>query len=131
MAIDAVTLTIIHVSCAVGSVHDFKMFKMIQKWIDGTIELILDKGFQGVADYHTNYLMPKKEYKKNPLSEDEKTVNNFISSIRIPIEHVFCKLKKFKIISTRFRNHLDTFKTKFDFLVGLYNFSQRLHGKGL
>jgi putative transposase len=114
-----------------GSVHDFKMFKMIQEWIDGTIELILDEGFQGVGDYHYNYLMPKKASKKNPLSDDEKLVNSLISSIRMPIEHVFAKLKRFKIISTRFRNNLNQFQTKFNLIVGLYNFSLRTQGKGL
>jgi len=131
VAIDAITKTIIHISFAMGSVHDFTMFKMIQEWIDGTIALILDKGFQGVGDYHYNYLMPKKSSKKNPLSDDEKLVNSLISSIRIPIEHVFAKLKRFKIISTRFRNNPNQFQTKFNLIVGLYNFSLRTQGKGL
>ncbi|WP_425289794.1 transposase [Spiroplasma endosymbiont of Zeiraphera isertana] len=45
-----------------------------------------------------------------------------MSKIRIKIEHVFAKLKRFKILSLKYRNKIRRFALRFNLITGIYNF---------
>ncbi|WP_425289798.1 transposase [Spiroplasma endosymbiont of Zeiraphera isertana] len=45
-----------------------------------------------------------------------------MSKIRIKIEHVFAKLKRFKILSLKYRNKIRIFALRFNLIAGIYNF---------
>jgi hypothetical protein len=69
-----------------------------------------------------NSQTPLKNSKAKPLTKEEKRRNWEISQIRIAIEHVICCLKRFKIISDRYRNRRKRFKLRFNLIAGIYNF---------
>lgn len=65
--------------------------------------------------------MPKKRSKKNPLTEEDKKNNRQLSSDRVLNENVIGSLKRFKIISDRYRNRRKRFSLRFNLIAGIYN----------
>lgn len=116
------TLLIYSIAFAKGSVHDFKLFKNSSCDYNKDTILYIDKGYIGIEKIHANSIIPIKSSKYHPLTEDEKWYNVEVSKIRIAVEHVNAFLKKFKIISTRFRNRRKGFKLFMTFICGIYNF---------
>ena len=123
LIIEEDTKKIVYVTFDKGSVHDFQLFKESTKQIDKNISMIGDSGYQGIDKILNNSITPKKKSKNNPLTDEDKELNNLISNIRISVEHVNCQLKKFKILSERYRNRKQTFTSRALFLCFLYNLS--------
>ncbi|MDR2539122.1 MAG: transposase, partial [Chlamydiales bacterium] len=65
--------------------------------------------------------MPKKRSKKNPLTAEDKKNNRQLSSDRVLNENVIGSLKRFKIISDRYRNRRKRFSLRFNLIAGIYN----------
>lgn len=107
---------------AKGSVHDFKLFKDSKIDYNKENAIFVDKGYMGIEKIHSNSLVPIRASKNHKLTEIEKWYNNEISKIRIAIEHVNAFIKKFKIVSTRFRNRRKNFKLYMTLIAGIYNF---------
>ena len=82
------------------------MFKGSLIKIHPSVKVIGDSGYQGAQKIHSNFELPKKNYKSKPLTDDERLSNKNLSIKRVPIEHVFCRLKRFKIISTLYRTEI-------------------------
>lgn len=120
--IGAETLLIYSARFAKGSTHDFKLLKKSKVDFNKDNTIFVDKGYMGIVNIHSNSIIPIKAKKNNKLSAEEKWYNNEISKIRIAIEHVNAFLKKFKIISTRFRNRRKNFKLFMTLICGIYNF---------
>lgn len=70
---------------------------------------------------HSNLLIPKKKSKKKPLNKEQKHTNRQISKMRIVIENVFAILKKFKIITEKYRNRRKRFGLRFNLIASIYN----------
>lgn len=66
--------------------------------------------------------MPKKKSKNNPLTFDDKVRNKMLSSERVLNEHVIGKIKRFKIVSDKYRNRRKRFGLRFNLIAGIYNF---------
>ena len=71
---------------------------------------------------HNNNLIPKKSTKNYKLTEEDKEYNSVISKRRIYIEHVNRHIKKFRILSTRYRNKRRKFIMRFSLICAIYNF---------
>jgi len=71
---------------------------------------------------HHNAELPKKKTKKKPLSKEDKKKNRQLSSERALNENVIGMIKRFKIISDRYRNRRKRFGLRFNLLEGIYNF---------
>lgn len=84
--------------------------------------LLADSGFQGIEHLHSACWIPKKKSKNNPLSIEDKRVNKALSHIRIRIEHVNRRLKRFRIFSCRYRNKRMRHGLRMSLLCGVYNF---------
>ena len=89
--------------------------------ISEKILIITDTGYQGLQKIHANTVMPKKRSKKNPLTAEDKKKNRELSSQRVLNEHVIGKIKRFKIISDRYRNRRKRFGLRFNLISGIYN----------
>ena len=63
-----------------------------------------------------------KKSKKNPLTQEDKRNNQLISSERALNENVIGRLKRFKIISDRYRNRRKRFGLRFNLIAALYNY---------
>ena len=66
--------------------------------------------------------MSKKKSKKNPVTKDDKKKNKEISSSRVSNEHVIGKIKRFKIVSDKYRNRRKRFGLRFNLIAGICNF---------
>lgn len=87
-----------------GKKHDFRPFKENRvRWTKERFG-ITDSGYTGIKKLQSNTKLPKKSSKKRPLIAEEKQQNKEISSERVVNENVIGSLKRFKIISDRYRN---------------------------
>ncbi|WP_339045928.1 IS5 family transposase [Spiroplasma endosymbiont of Colias croceus] len=104
-----------------GKNHDFKILKNSKTKFLSETTILVDLGYQGIQNIHKNVLLPKRKSKKNPLTKEEKKNNKAISKMRVVIEHVFAILKKFKIISEKYRNRRKKFALRFNLIASIYN----------
>ncbi len=104
-----------------GKKHDFRLFKDSKTQIHPSISVLTDSGYQGLQKIHSNTQMPKKRSKKNPLTPEDKRNNRRLSSDRVLNENVIGSLKRFKIISDRYRNRRKRFLLRFNLIAGIYN----------
>jgi len=116
------TKQVICVFCCNGKKHDFRLFKESAIRILEKIQAETDTGFIGIHKYHKNSFLPKKSSKKNSLTKDDKLLNRIISSERVTNEHVIGFIKRFKILSERYRNRRKRFGLRFNLLAGICNF---------
>jgi hypothetical protein len=70
---------------------------------------------------HIKSELPKKKTKKNPLTKEEKQKNQELASERVVNENVIGMLKRFKIISDKYRNRRKRFGLRFNLIAALYN----------
>ena len=101
--------------------HDFRLYKESNTSIHKEIKSINDSGYQGLQKIHSNTELPKKKSKKSPLSKSDKKYNRKLSSARALNENVIACIKKFKIISDRYRNRRKRFALRFNLICGIYN----------
>ena len=81
-----------------------------------------DTGYIGIKKIQANSVLPKKKTKKNPLTAEDKTLNREISSDRVSNEHAIGFIKRFKILSERYRNRRKRFSLRFNLIAGICNF---------
>ncbi len=65
--------------------------------------------------------MPHKKSKKNPLTMEQKNQNKEQRSSRVEVEHVFASIKRFKIISQKYRNRRRRFGLRFNLIAAIHN----------
>jgi transposase len=104
-----------------GSKHDFQLFKDDQAQIAEHICILADAGYQGLAEFHENCQTPFKKSKYHALTQKEKQRNRTLARKRILIEHIFRKLKVFRILSERYRNRRKRFALRFNLIAAIYN----------
>ena len=115
---------IICLAFANGKTHDFRLFKDSRVHTKAETTLEADTGYQGLAQRHANSLLPKKRSKNHPLSEQERNENREISSKRIFVEHAIRFVKRFRILSERYRNRRKRFSLRFSLIAGICNFDR-------
>ena len=113
---------IICLAFANGKKHDFRLFKDSRVHVRAETLLEADTGYQGLVQLHANSLLPKKRSKNHPLTKQQRKENHAISSIRIFVEHAIRFVKRFRILSERYRNHRKRFALRFSLIAGICNF---------
>ena len=121
MFADAKTKRILAVAQHMGSAHDFALFKEAFRGANDKIQFLADSGFQGILKFHLNSLTPIKSSKNHKLTADEKRFNHELSKERIFIEHVFAWIKRFKILSYKYRNKRLRHGLRIALICGIYN----------
>lgn len=119
--VDKKSKKIICTAFANGKRHDFRLFKESGVRINPKTKVIVDTGYQGLQKIHALTAIPKKRTKKQPLSKEDKQNNRNLSSKRVLNEHVIGSIKKFKVISDRYRNRRKRFCLRFNLIAGIYN----------
>jgi hypothetical protein len=104
-----------------GKRHDFRLFKESRMLIHPEIRVITDTGYQGLKKLHRKSDLPKKKSKKHPLTREDKENNQKIASERVVNENVIGMLKRFKIISDKYRNRRKRFGLRFNLISAIYN----------
>jgi transposase len=85
------------------------------------LRILADAGYQGMAELHKNCQTPFKKSKYHALTKREQQRNRVLARKRIVIEHIFRKLKVFRILSERYRNHRKRFALRFNLIAAIYN----------
>ena len=115
------TQQILSLCADLGAVHDFELFKRNLKQIPPGAFILTDKGYQGIYAMYPNSLSPLKAKRRCKLDPELKIYNQEINKRRIRIEHVFSRLKTFKIIAERYRNRGKRLGLRFNLIAGIYN----------
>jgi transposase len=118
---DQKTAGIVETAFSYGSKHDFQLFKDDGSDIAEHIRILADAGYQGLAELHGNCQTPFKKSKYHALTEKEKWKNRTLARKRILIEHIFRKLKVFRILSERYRTRRKRFALRFNLIAPIYN----------
>jgi hypothetical protein len=116
---------IICTSFSNGKRHDFRLFKESKVRALSSIKFITDTGYKGIDKFHHNSELPKKRSKKRPLTEEDKLFNREVSSHRVLNENIIGLIKRFKIVSDRYRNRRKRFGLRFNLIAGICNFELR------
>ena len=122
MIINGVSGQVICVHQAKGSVHDPELFRQSGVRINKFIIVVGDKGYQGIAELHKNSLTPYKKPKGGELTLEQKAFNSALSKIRILIEHVNRRIKRFKMFQCRYRNKQRKHHKRISLICGIHNF---------
>jgi IS5 family transposase len=109
-----------------GRTHDFRIYKENPIYIGKKIELLADKGYQGIRKIHENSRTPIKKVRGKSLSKDQKKLNRQLAKERITVEHVHRKLNVFSILSSRYRNRRRRFGLRINLIAGIYNYELSL-----
>jgi transposase len=104
-----------------GKTHDFQLFKDAFIGMDERIKLLADSGYQGLLAIHANSRTPIKKKKNKELTAEEKAYNRELSRVRIVIENINRRIKRFKILSDRYRNKRKRHGVRMTILCGLHN----------
>ena len=121
MIVDQTTHAILATDFAIGSQHDFHLFKASRSALASHIRSLADTGYLGIRNLHANSQIPAKKSKLHPLTPAQKDSNRRLSQERIFVENVICRLKVFRILSERYRNRRKRFSLRFNLIAALYN----------
>ena len=121
MIIDTKDFKILKTNFSNGKKHDFRLFKESKPLILKNTLVQTDTGYQGIQKIHSNSTIPYKRKRNGTLSREEKKHNHNLASKRIFVEHVIGRLKRFKVISERYRNRRRRFGLRFNLIAGIYN----------
>jgi hypothetical protein len=108
-----------------GRKHDYDVYKHNNHPLTPQqVENVFDLGYLGVEKDFPNVksVLPIRKKKNIMLSDEERTYNKKHSKLRIIVEHTICRLKKFGIMGSRFRNRLGKYDHASDIVSGLLNF---------
>ena len=117
---------IICVDTTHGKEHDFSLFKNSKLAIKKDIQAKVDLGYQGIANYHSNVEIPKKNSKNYKLTDEDKKENQEKASKRIFVEHVNAKIKTFQILKQKYRNRRKRYNLRVNLICGLINFDRNM-----
>jgi len=128
--IDLATLVILFVRQAMGSVHDFTLYKeSIGAAVSPHVKIKVDSGYQGIAAYHVNSEIPFKKSKHRPLTPEERAFNRRLARERMAIEHVNREIKIFKMMADRYRNRRRRHGLRMNLICAIRN-SEIRYSKG-
>ncbi len=119
--IDHLKQKILCVATSAGKTHDFALFKSSRLAVAPHLELLADGGYQGVDKLHSNSRTPHKKSKHHPLTPQQKQHNKALASRRITVEHALRFLKRFRILSSIYRNRRKRFGLRLNLLAAITN----------
>ena len=85
---------------------------------------VFDLGYLGIEKDFPQQLssIPNRKKGNQELSAEETEYNKIHSKKRIKIEHVICRLKKYRILADIFRNRLKKYNKVSNIVAGLVNY---------
>jgi len=85
-----------------------------------------DLAYQGLGatNSHIKVVLPYKKPYGKELTDGQKKTNRVVSSVRVRVEHVIGALKRFDILSERYRGRLSGIDLPLRNIAALYNFTR-------
>jgi hypothetical protein len=109
-----------------GRVHDKRIADEAQYCLPEGSVLGQDSGFQGFTLPGVTILQPKKKPRKGRLSDEEKADNQWISHIRVLVEHSIGGVKVYRIVHDVIRHWCSDIRDQvMAICCGLYNLRLR------
>jgi hypothetical protein len=108
-----------------GKKHDYGVYKHNHPVTPSQVEsVVVDLGYLGIQkDFPTvKSVLPYRKKRKSELSMEERRYNKKHAKLRIVVEHTICRIKKFGIIGSKFRNRLRRYDVISNIVSGLINF---------
>lgn len=87
-----------------GSVHDKTCMEDENIKCRDPIKMLTDLGFLGLQIFNMLIYMPKRKPRSKEFTDDEKTINRIISSVRIKVEHAISGIKRNRSVLDICRN---------------------------
>lgn len=109
-----------------GRTHDLTLLKHSKIRFCHVLLCLADKGYQGIAKVHAHSITPQKKPPRQRLSEADKQSNRALARLRVKVEHGIRRLKRFRIVSERYRNRRRHFTRRVHLLAGIINFELAL-----
>lgn len=106
--------------------HDFRLLKHSRLPLSAKLQVLADKGYQGILKLHPNSQTPKKKPRQTSLSQADQRYNRDLAQRRVVAEHVNRRLKIWRILAERYRNRRRRFGLRFNLIAGLYNYELAL-----
>ena len=108
----------------IGKKHDYNIYKKNHPDVPKDVMSMFDLGFLGVEDEYPEQIssLPFKKEKDCELTLQEKEFNHKHSKKRIVVEHIICRIKKYRIMNDIFRNRLRKYDRISDIVSGLVNY---------
>jgi len=110
-----------------GRRNDYAILKIKHPVLSEELMVFYDLGYLGVEKDFPDQIsiLPYKKKKGKELADYQKEWNKLQSKIRIKVEHVISRIKKFRINCDTFRNRLCRYDTISEIVCGLVNFKIR------
>lgn len=113
-----------------GHTHDYTIFKKeeLMKFLPPEARKWFDLAYDGIKDDFPDYkdninIKTKRRRNKLTLTRSEKIRNHKVAKIRIKIEHIISWLKKYQILSQKYRNDFKThYNQDFRNIAAIVNF---------
>ena len=109
-----------------GRRNDFAILKIKHPVLSEELMVFYDLGYLGVEKDFPDQtsVLPYKKKKGKELTIHQKEWNKLQSKIRIKVEHVISKIKKFRISNDTFRNKLCRYDGISEIVCGIVNFKE-------
>ena len=104
-----------------GRVHDRKLLKLSKVRLKPKTKAGVDTGYQGFQKEHPNTAKPFKKSKLHPLTKEQKRANREQARERIAVENVIGSIKRFRILSERYRSRRKRFGLRLNLVAAIYN----------
>jgi DDE superfamily endonuclease/Helix-turn-helix of DDE superfamily endonuclease len=117
--------TILHKSKSKkGRKHDYSVYKDEHPITPTNVENYYDLGYQGIEKDFPDLkaVLPVKKKRNIELTRTEKRYNKKHSRQRVIVEHTICRIKKFGVMGSRYRNRLKRYDVMSDIVSGLVNY---------
>ena len=84
-------------------------------------EVLGDSGYQGLQHDHAKIKIPIKKQKGKTRTKEDKKYNKELSSQRVLVENIICRLKDFKILKDQFRSRRRRYPVVMQIIAALVN----------
>ena len=113
-----------------GRKHDYSVYKDEHPTTPPQVKNYYDLGYYGIENDFPDIkaALPVKKKRNIELTKKEKRYNKKHSRQRVIVEHTICRIKKFGIMGSRYRNRLKRYDGISDIVSGLVNY-RIIHGK--
>ncbi|HJT84164.1 MAG TPA: transposase family protein [Nitrososphaeraceae archaeon] len=107
-----------------GRQHDYSVYKDEHPLTPSQVENYFDLGYYGIENDFPNLkaVLPVKKKRNIELTRTERRYNKRHSRQRVIVEHTICRIKKFGIMGSRYRNRLRRYDGISDIVSGLVNY---------
>jgi hypothetical protein len=112
-----------------GSVHDKKICDLEQVIFLKQARILVDLGFMGLSSTVAQIIQPHKKKKNHELTAEQEQANQWISKIRVKVEHIIASIKIFRKVKEKFRGRLFNREDRVMLIAcGLHNLKLKVKG---